>query len=389
MPCEGPNRILPQVAVAVQTRSARRVEGRTFAPYRYLQTDGGQQRIQPVAISGSEGLRVELHTGEHVLALMRGYQVPCVLAAAADLDVFNALAGEPLPAAALAGKLACDVRGMTILLDALAATGLLQKTAARYAVPPPLAPLLVDDSPQSVAPMLRHQANCLRRWAQLPWVVRSGAPAERVPSLRGEEADQEAFIGAMHAIAKAVAGPLIREINPGGFRCVLDVGGASGTWTLAWLEAEPAARAILFDLPAVIPLAQTRLTASGFAGRITLVAGDFERDPLPGGADLAWVSAIIHQNSRVQNRDLFRRLATALEPGGRVLIRDIVLEEDRTAPVAGTLFAVNMLVATPGGNSYTLGEIREDLTSAGFADVRLIRRDDGMHAVVAACLPAR
>ena len=155
---------------------------------------------------------------------------------------------------------------------------------------------------------------------------------------------------------------------------------------MAWLQAEPAARAILFDLPAVIPLARERLTACGVADRVALVAGDFDRDPLPRGADLVWLSAIIHQNSPDENRVLYRRVAEALEPGGRVLIRDIVMDESHTSPVAGALFAVNMLVATAGGGTYTLAEIREDLQDAGFDDVQLVRRDEGMHAVVAARL---
>jgi SAM-dependent methyltransferase len=327
---------------------------------------------------------MSIENGEQLLAMMRGFQVPCVLAAAADLDVFHALAPAPLSAAEVATRLACDRRAMTILLDALAGIGILRKTGERYELAPAVAPLVVDDSPHSVAAMLRHQANCLRRWSQLPWVVQSGRPAGPASSVRGPEADQASFIGAMHDVSNAVAEPLIREIHPGPFRCVLDVGGGSGTWTLAWLQAEPESRAILFDLPAVIPLARQRLTACGVADRVDLVAGDFYHDPLPRGTDLVWLSAIIHQNSPDENRALYRRVAEALEPGGCVLIRDIVMDDSHTAPVAGALFAVNMLVATPGGGTYTLAEIRADLESAGFADVRLVRPDDGMHAVVAA-----
>lgn len=327
---------------------------------------------------------MEIQNGEQLLTLMRGFQASCVLAAGADLDVFNRLSAGPLSAAETAERLGCDRRGMAVLLDALAGLGLLVKSGDRYALPPAVAPLVVDGPPPSVAAMLRHQANCLRRWARLPWVVQSGRPADAGSSVRGPEADQQSFIGAMHDVSNAVAEPLVREINPGGFRCVLDVGGGSGTWTLAWLQAEPAARAILFDLHAVIPLARERLTRCDMADRVELVAGDFYTDPLPRGADLVWLSAIIHQNSPDENRTLYRRAAEALPSGGRLLIRDIVMEESRTAPLAGALFAVNMLVATPGGGTYTLKEIRDDLQSAGFVDVQLIRRDEGMLAVVSA-----
>ncbi|MCK7477604.1 MAG: hypothetical protein M0C28_09095 [Candidatus Moduliflexus flocculans] len=164
----------------------------------------------------------------------------------------------------------------------------------------------------------------------------------------------------------------------------MDLGGASGSWTLAWLKAEPTSRAIIFDLPHVIPMARERFAASPFTARVELRAGDFNTDDLPKGADLAWVSAIIHQNSPDQNRALYRRVATALEHNGWIYIRDIIMESSRTAPVAGALFAVNMLSGTEGGNCYSLAEIQEDLQSAGFTDVELVRRDEGMHSIVRA-----
>lgn len=323
-------------------------------------------------------------SGEQLLEMMRGYQVSCVLAAAVDLDLFSLLTDKPLHAWEIAQQCSCSERGMTILLDALTAIGLIDKTAAGYLLPSVLAPFLRADTSQSVIPMLRHQSVCMRRWARLPWVVQSGLPEERQPTLRGAEADQEAFIQAMHVVSREVAPSLVPEINPGGVQRVLDVGGASGSWTLAWLDAEPQARATIFDLPHVIPLARARLSESQVADRVDFVAGDFYTDPLPAGADLVWVSAIIHQNSRDQNRDLFQRIADAIEPGGWIYIRDIVLDESRTRPVAGALFAVNMLTATPGGNSYTFDEMRSDLTATGFADVELVRQDEGMHSVVRA-----
>jgi hypothetical protein len=213
--------------------------------------------------------------------------------------------------------------------------------------------------------MIRHQANCLRRWSRLPWTVHSGKPEYPRPSIRGEDADKASFIEAMHVVSRGVADKLVSEIHPGSVRCVLDLGGASGSWTLAWLAAEPQSRAIIFD-------------------RVELCAGDFYTDDLPKGADLAWVSAIIHQNSPDQNRALYRRIAAALAPQGWIYIRDIVMEPSRTAPVAGALFAVNMLSATVGGNCYSWTEIREDLQSAGFTDVQLVRRDEGMLSIVRA-----
>jgi len=325
-----------------------------------------------------------IQNSEQLLEMMRAYQVPCILAAAVDLHLLEPINETPRTAEDVARCAGCDARAVTILLDALAAVGVVEKRGLQYCVTSNLAPCLTASNPQSVLAMLQHQANCLRRWARLPWTVQTGFPDFPGPSIRGVDADKASFIEAMHVVSRDVAEPLVREIHPGNVRCVLDLGGASGSWTLAWLQAEPQARAIIFDLPHVIPMARARLAALPEANRIELCAGDFEQDELPRGADLVWVSAIIHQNSPEQNLALYRRIAAALDADGWIYIRDIVLDETRTKPIAGALFAVNMLAATAGGNSYSLADMREGLHAAGFTNVEQIRHDEGMHAVVRA-----
>jgi SAM-dependent methyltransferase len=323
-------------------------------------------------------------TRDAILELARTYQPAAVLAAAADLELFDALAGKAQTALGLSRELKTDLRGATILLDALAALGLLTKQGRRYAVPAKVAALLTKESSQTVLGMAQHQANCLRRWAQLGRSVKTGQPAERTPSLRGEAGDLESFIVAMHNLALPLAGKIIRAIKPLRFRHLLDLGGASGTWTIAFLRACPSATATLFDQPAVIPLAKKRLAQAKLTQRVRLAAGNFETDPLPRGADLAWVSAIVHQNSREENRRLFAKVHAALVPGGRIAIRDLLMDRDRTRPVAGALFAVNMLVATPGGGTFTFEELRADLARAGFTNAKIARYEPGMNCVVTA-----
>lgn len=328
-------------------------------------------------------------TSESVLALIWSFQPACVLAAAADLDLVDILTPQPLTAEATARELMADVRGTTILLDALVALQLLRKRNARYSVPRDVAKVLTRHGRKSVLAMAQHQANCLRRWAQLAQTVKTGHAPKRTPSMRGAAADTAAFIGAMDNISAPVADEVIKPLTKCSFRRLLDVGGASGTWTMALLRRRPRATAILFDLPDVIPLAKRRLVAAKFMERVRLVPGDFMRDPLPGGVDLVWISAIIHQNSRAENRTLFGKAFRSLVPGGQVAIRDILMMPDRTAPVAGALFAVNMLVGTNSGGTFTFDEVREDLELAGFVRARVVRRDEGMHSIVVASKPGK
>ena len=323
-------------------------------------------------------------TRDAVIDFARSFQPACVLAAAADLDVFRALAEGPLTAGDLAVRVQGDVRATAVLLDALAALRVLSKENGVYSLSEGIGETLGRTGRGSVLAMVQHQANCLRRWTTLAATVRGGRPCPRTPSVRGEAADQEAFILAMNDLASTTADALIRRLEPIAFRCLLDVGGASGTWTVAFLRACGSGRAVLFDLPPAIVLARRRFAEEGLEDRVTLVAGDFYSDPLPGGADLAWVSAIVHQNSREQNRDLFRKVAAALVSGGRIAIRDVLMEPSRTEPVAGALFAVNMLVGSEGGGTYTIDEMVEDLDASGFGETAVAHREPSMNSILTA-----
>jgi hypothetical protein len=277
-----------------------------------------------------------------------------------------------------------------MLADALAAMGLLMKSdSGRYSLAEGAAEVLTESGADTAVAMVRHLANCMRNWAQLARVVRTGEQAHRDPSVRGPAGDLESFIEAMQVVSLPAAGPLIARIGPPPFMHLLDIGGGPATWTIAFLQAgSPDCRATLFDRQDVLPIAERHLREAGLLDRVTLVGGDFAVDQaLPAGADLAWVSAIVHQNSRAQNRELLRKVHAAIVPGGRVLIRDIVMDESRTSPADGAMFAVNMLVNTPGGGTFTFSELADDLKSAGFADPILLHRHEGMNSVVQATKP--
>ncbi len=326
-------------------------------------------------------------TREQLLEMAASFRSACVLGAAAELDLFTAIGQEVLSLEEVTGRLKSDRRATRILLDALVALRVLSKQSDRYSVPEPLRPMLVAHQPGSLLPMVHHSMNLLRNWSQLAWIVKAGIPGPRTASIRGFDADRAAFIAAMHVVSGPIADDLVSRIGPLRFKHLLDVGGASGTWTIALLRANAAARATIFDLPDAVQQARSRFAGTEFVDRVDFAAGDFYRDELPKGADLAWVSAIIHQHAREDSRGLFAKVYRALEPGGHIAVRDIVMEPDRTRPAMGAMFAVNMLANTERGDTYTFAEIAEDLRAAGFAAAEHRVRSEDMSAVVVAQKP--
>ncbi len=331
----------------------------------------------------------EQRTGESILEQARGFQGGQALLAAAELGVFEALGDAAKTADELTDALGTDPRATEVLLNALAATGLLIKTGEAFSMPAELVPLLSATDASSVLPMVVHTAGCAHRWDRLADVVRTGRPASDLGGMLGDEAQRRAFIQAMHVAGRGMADRIVAVLDPGRFRRALDVGGASGTYTIALLRAVPDMRVTLFDLPPVIEMARERLEAEGLLDRVDLASGDFHKGPLPGGHDMVLLSAIIHQNSSEQNRQLYRKCLSALDAGGTIVIRDIIMDESHTRPPGGALFAINMLACTEAGGTYSLSEIRADLESVGFVDVELVRQGTWMDGLVVARRPAR
>lgn len=321
---------------------------------------------------------------ESLLEIGRRFQQSRVFLSGVELDLFTLLADASMSASEVAGARKCDTRGMTVLLDALCAMELLQKEGDKYTTRPDVVRRLSSKGDESILPMALHSAGVWERWSQLTEIVRTGKPAHR-PVVQDDGGDSfRAFILAMHVAGRGRADGIVGRIDLKGVKRIIDIGGASGTYTLAFLKTSPDVVVTLFDLPQAISLAKERLSREGVLNRVNLCPGDFYENDLPGEHDLAFLSAIIHQNSRKQNRALYRKTFAALVPGGRIVIRDHVMDPSRIKPASGALFAINMLVATDGGGTYTFEEIQEDLNSAGFSKVALMQPDKMMDGLVEA-----
>ena len=117
-------------------------------------------------------------------------------------------------------------RPLTVLLDALTATGLLIKKDGRYRTEPGLLPFLRSDSPNTVLPMIRHAATIWKNWSNLTRIVTETGGVERTAGSFENPEDQKAFIGAMHVVGRVNAPKIVQAINPGSARRLIDVGAA-------------------------------------------------------------------------------------------------------------------------------------------------------------------
>lgn len=313
--------------------------------------------------------------------LAMGFQPSRILLTAIELRLFSLIGGGALTSAELAGRAAADPRAMDRLLNALCAMRLLVKRDSRFSNTADSRRYLDDWSPEYVAG-LGHTASMWHSWSGLTEAVREGRPAMRAAINDRGDAWLKPFIAAMHYRAAQQAPAVASLIGLDGVGRVLDVGGGSGAFAMAFAQREPGLVAVVFDLPNVLPLTREYIAAAGLATRVTTAVGDYLVDPLPRGFDLVFLSAVVHSNSAAQNAALLASCAAALNPGGRVAVVDWVMDDDRVAPAGGAFFALNMLVATDDGDTFTEGEIRGWMARAGLDPGPRIETGSGTSIVI-------
>jgi hypothetical protein len=302
------------------------------------------------------------------MSVSSGYWAGCTLQAAVRLQIFTGLAAGPFTATDLAARLESDERATALLLDALAALGLLVKEGDVYRNCAAAAELLVTHSPRYMGHIILHHHHLLDGWGQLDQAVKSGGPVTR--RSYGVKTERESFLLGMFNLAMAIAPTIAGEIDLGGCRRLLDLGGGPGTYAVHFCLANPGLEAVIFDLPTTEPFARKTVERFGVSERIGFAGGDFTVDEIGGGPyDVAWLSHILHSNGWQDCERLLARVTAAMVPGGRILVHDFILDDTKDGPEFPALFSLNMLLANNGGRSYSEFEIREMLKNAGVEDV--------------------
>jgi len=303
---------------------------------------------------------------------IRSFQESRAILTALELDVFTAV-GDGAGAAEVAGRLHTDPRATEMLLNALASLRLLVKQDGHFHNSAEAARYFAAGSRDNARPALLHPAHLWHRWSTLTDCVRTGA-AVTGDEIAARSPDwTEAFIAAMHRNASERAPLVVRAVGADNVRRMLDVGGGSGAYSIAFAQSNPALRADILDLPTVEPIALRHIREAGLEDRVQVRAGDLRAGSFGEGYDLVFISAICHMLSPEENLNMLRHCREALAAGGRVVVQDFILEADKTAPRFAALFALNMLVGTRGGSSYSEPEYGAWLDEAGFSEIRRVR----------------
>ena len=310
--------------------------------------------------------------------LARGFRAAQVLITCSELGVFDALIDGPATAEQIARAIECEPRGVRLLLNAGVALGLLELRDANYFNSAQADLCLTSAAAASMSRSLRLEAAFYSRWSRLAQAVRSGLRPEED---RRDEQDAgwvRRFVYGLYDSARLTAPFIANALALADDRPlrVLDVGGCHGAYSLELARRHPQLTATVFDLPAVEPFATEIVRQSGLADRVSVQAGDFRLGEFTGVFDVALVLGVLNGEPIDGRQELIRKVFRCLRPGGRIVLRDAVLNADRAGPPDEALVALHMLLATEDGGLDTVEDWERWLSEAGFGPLERISLPD-------------
>ncbi|HEU4340282.1 MAG TPA: methyltransferase [Candidatus Binatia bacterium] len=306
--------------------------------------------------------------------LASGHVEARIIQAAVQLRIFDCIGSQSVDAPAVASALGLDPKATELLLNALTAVDLLHKRDNRYSIAAVSAKHLLRTSPEYLGGMILFDASLWNCWGKLAEAVRSGMPVRTPDMYQEDPSETEIFINAMDSLvnARGDADIVANTIDWSGVTELLDVGSGPASFPIALCKRFPKLQATIFDLPGTVAIAERYVRKARMAERIRLVAGDFRTDPIPGNYDVVFLSNIIHGEGEQENASLVHKLVANLKAGGRIVVKDHILEDSRTTPTVGAVFSLLMLLTTESGRCYSFTEVKGWMERAGLSHVQQI-----------------
>lgn len=330
-------------------------------------------QAQQSSADGSQGQQV---SPQRLLEMAWGFAPPLILEAAVRHHVFDVLENGPKKVDEIATATGASARGLRALLNALVGLRFLERRGDQYALAPESAAFLVSTKPAFLGGFLGHiSRSIVPHWLELTEVVKTGTPSRAVNE---ENAGSEFFrqfvedlFPMNYAGARALADALSAELTsrPGRVN-VLDIAAGSGVWGIALAQKIPQVHVTAVDWPQVTPVTLKVAKRHGVEDRFRVINGDILEADFGTSYRVATLGHILHSEGESRSRTLLKKVHGALAPGGTIAIAEFMPDENRNGPPQPLIFAVNMLVHTERGDTYTFNEIAAWLRDTGFENPR-------------------
>jgi len=303
-----------------------------------------------------------------------------------DLRLFPFLAEGPRTPEEVADALNIAPRPARALLQACTAFGLVQALDGSYSLTPVAEDYLLESSPVYFGGFLDYT---LANRSVLTFDTLKKAVLTNSPQIyggediyksheeRGEAARAFTRMMHSHSIADALAWP--DKLDLSRYRTMLDIGGGSGAHSIGAALRWPDLHAVVLDLPSVCEVTGEYIVRFGLQDRIRTQAVDMWNDPFPA-ADLHFYADIFHDFTPEKCRFLTQKSFESLEPGGRLIIHEMLFNSEKTGPFTVAAYDVSMMLWTEG-QQFSGEELSAMLAEAGFVDIAVIAAQGYWHIV--------
>lgn len=314
---------------------------------------------------------------ERIYQIAWGYAPPLILEAAIKHRVFDVLDGGAKTLKEIQEATGASERGLAPILNFLVGMNFLAKEGGgKFALTPESAAFLVSTKPTFSGGLIRHcSEHLVPRWLHLNEAVATGKPYTPVNQEQGGAEFFESFVTDIFPMSYRVTQGLAAHLNLDAATepvRVLDLAAGSGVWGIGLAQRSPQVTVTAVDWHGVIPVTRKTATRFGVVDRFTFVEGDLHEADFGGGHNIATLGHILHSEGEELSRKLLAKTFKALAPGGTIAVQEFLVNGDRTGPMTGLIFAVNMLVNTEKGGTYSFDEISGWLAEAGFVNARTL-----------------
>lgn len=287
-----------------------------------------------------------------------------------ELNIFSELADHEQDTDSLAKSLQCAPQHLEALLCSLVGMGLLEKKNNLFFLHPEQRMYLDPSSPDNMLGAFAFNQDLAGLWMQLPDCVHKGQPViPDNPHLGEDPARTRRFVEGMHSRAGLMARNLLPCLTPESGSKILDVGGGPGTFSIKLAERDPSLEITVLDLPPVVTAAAEIHSGKSALRSITFQGGDYHQCAYPGDQDYILYCGALHQETDTDLNALLKKMKTALKPGGKLVVVDLMLDENRCTPVYSALFELNMLLMRPRAKVHSSKELEQRMQKLGFKNL--------------------
>ncbi len=299
------------------------------------------------------------------------YWKTCALHTGVKLEIFTVIGSDALSCDDINKKLEVDVRGLSVLLNALAALKLLVKKDEIFSNSPPALTFLSKNSPQYIGFMILHHHHLMASWHQMDQAIIDGKPVRNRSSF-SEEEWRESFLMGMFNIGMATAPGLSKVLDLSNAKRLLDLGGGPGTFAIHFCLANPGLRASVYDLETTRPFAEKTINQFNVSDRVDFIPGNYITEKkIPSDLfDVAFLSHILHGEGPEEANKIIGLAVAALKPGSKIFIHEFIMDNTMDGPLFPALFSINMYLGTPEGRSYSEIELSDMLRAHGVKGIK-------------------